>query len=116
MIVPGADALRGATGAEIDSGERVAHLARLVATPVLVPEAELAGAIFSPALERVVVEYRAGVTAADGDRFDGSARADVDGWKIVAHRSGSVAVWAGAPESEPTEDPGSPALHARVAA
>ena len=50
----GGDGGGGAVGAEVDGGERVAHLSRLVTPGVGVAETELAGVVDAPALDRAV--------------------------------------------------------------
>ena len=55
------DPLSGSSGSQVDRVQSVAHLPAAIADVVGVPLAELAGAAFAPALDRVVVEDRAGV-------------------------------------------------------
>ena len=65
VVAAGADGGGGASGAEVDGGQVVAHLAGAVATGVGVAEAELPVAVVAPALDGGVVEQGAGV---DGRR------------------------------------------------
>ena len=100
VVAAGGDRGGGAAGAEVDGGEVVAHLAGLVAAVVGVAEAELAVAVVAPALDGAVVEQRAGVVVAGGDRGGGAAGAEVDGGKVVAHLAGLVAAVVGVAEAE----------------
>ena len=61
VAAAGGDGGGGAAGAEVDGGEVVAHLAGVVAAVGGVAEAELADGVEAPALDRPVVEERAGV-------------------------------------------------------
>jgi hypothetical protein len=61
MRVTHADRLGGSTRAQIDSNKIVAHLARRITQTRGCPRPKTTTRTISPALDRVVVEQRAGV-------------------------------------------------------
>src|SRR5207249_7038498 len=81
----GGDRDGGAAGAEVDGGEVVAHLPVSVTPPLGVAQPQLPEDVVAPALRRGVVEHRARVVAAGGERDGGAAGAEVDGGEVVAH-------------------------------
>ena len=85
VLVADCDTLDGHGRAEIDGCQGIAHFAGIVADVICVPLAQFAGQICAPTFERVVVEYRTGMT---GSRADGACRppvAEIDKWEIVTH-------------------------------
>ena len=79
MAGPGADVDGGAAGAEIDVGQVVAHLPRLIAPGVGALVAEVAGGAIAPALHPAVIQDGAGVVVAFDHLQGGVAGAEIDG-------------------------------------
>ena len=109
-VAAGGDGECGAACAEVDGGEVVAHLARLVPDVRAASVAEIAPVPEAPALGGVVVEEGAGVEVAGGDGECGAACAEVDGGEVVAHLAWLVADPDVAAVAELTVDALSPAL------
>ena len=105
------DEHRGAAGAEVDGGETVTELSGDLPPPVGVAQPEFAPLVLAPALERMVVEDDACVSAPGADRDGGVPGAEVYGWEVVSHLSG---LHADAGEAVVPQSPGSsqaPAAH-----
>jgi hypothetical protein len=89
--VAGRDRGDDRTGAEIDEGQGVAHLVRLIAAVLGVAEAELADGVVSPALELAAREHGAAVGLAGRDRGGRLTGAEVGERQAGAHLPGVVA-------------------------
>ena len=85
MIFTGGDGLRGSSGAEGDRRQAVPHLTRAVASVGSVAVTEPTALAFAPALQAVVVEDGAGVTASGRDGLRGTSRAEINRREAVAH-------------------------------
>ncbi|CAB5064767.1 unannotated protein [freshwater metagenome] len=107
----GAHDFGDASGAEVDGGEVVSHLAGVVAPVARVTEPQLAVVVLAPALDGVVVEDRAGVPHARIDGLGGASGAEVDGGEVVSHLAGVVTPVVGVPVAEFTNLVESPTLH-----
>ncbi len=90
VVRPGCDGECGASGAEADGGEAVAHRADPVASGGGVAEAELARPVGAPALDGAVVEQGAGVVAAGAQGGGGAAGPELGDRLEVAEPSGDV--------------------------
>jgi len=75
----------GSPEAEVDCGKCIAHLVRPITAPRCVALAQLAVAVVAPALDRIVIEERAGVVETRRNGFCGSPEAEVDCGKCRAH-------------------------------
>ena len=100
--ITGGDVLGGATVAEVDRVEVVAHFVRLVAAVIRIAQAELTKGVESPALDGVVVEERARVISTGGDVLGGAIGAEVDRGEVVAHFVRVVAAGSRIAVAEPT--------------
>jgi hypothetical protein len=103
-----------APAAEVDGGEGVAHLSRIVASPVGVTEAELTGVVVAPALYGAVVETGTSIIGSSGDLHGGATGAEVDGRKIIAHLIRIVASPVGVAEPELTVTVKAPAPYGTI--
>jgi hypothetical protein len=77
-VPPGGDRERPPAEAEVDRGEGLPELTRVVAAVFRVPEAELSEVVLAPADDGAVVEERAGVVATGRDRARAPPLAEVD--------------------------------------
>ncbi len=108
------DAGGGASAAEVDGGEVVAHLAGRAADDDGLADAELALQAVAPALDRAVVEEGTSMEVGGGDRGRGPAGAEVDGGQVVAQLAGTVAAGVGVAQAELAVVVPAPALHRAV--
>ena len=102
------------TGAEVDGGQVVAHLVRVVAASEFISLTQLALFTAAPTFEGGVVQQGAGVGRPGGDGGGGAARSQIDGGEVVAHLSRVVATVVGVTQPQLPWMVAAPALDSRV--
>jgi hypothetical protein len=104
------DGLRCATGPKIDGREVITRFIEIIATIDGVPKTELAVGIQAPALERIVVEQGARVTATRRDHYRRAPGPKDDGREMIAHFARIIAAISGVPKTKLTVGIRAPAL------
>ena len=114
METAGGDRGRGASGPELDRGQVVAHLVQGGTDGGGVALAELTGRVVSPALHARIVQQRARMVTAGGDRGRGASRPELDRGQVVAHLVQGVTEIGGVALAELTGRVVSPAFDLAV--
>ncbi len=100
--------------AQVHGSQVVAHFAGSITAMCRVTLTELTVKVFAPALYASVIENRARMQVARGDRDCCFASAEVDGGQIIAHLARVIAAIRRVAQTEPTKRIATPALYAPV--